>query len=228
MTDFDAFLLDLYGPDPFAAVRAASDEHRRAHAPSLQGGEQECGVYPSDPVKMRALSAIIRSNGATSILEIGSGLGYSALWLATAAGEDATVQSIDRFAEHAELARAFAEDFGLAGRVEVIEGEGAAVLERLRGPYDAIHDDGWFASRPAYYDRLASLLRPGGLLAMSNWFLLEHAVTGESPVDWSLFAGESWADDIKNYARTLAADPRFDVSFIPRPSFAIAVRRDDG
>ena len=89
-------------------------------------------------------------------------------------------------------------------------------------------DDGWFATQPPYYDRLASLLRPGGLLVMSNWFLLEHAVTGESPLDWSQFAGESWAADVTNYASILAADSRYDVSFVQRPAFALATRRGDG
>jgi predicted O-methyltransferase YrrM len=228
MTDFDAYLLDLHGPDPFAAVRAASESHRIGHAPSLPGGEQECGVYPSDALKMRAMATIVRATGASRILEIGCGLGYSALWLATAAGERGRVQTIDRFVEHASAARSFTEDYGLADRIEVIEGEGAPVLAGLRGPYDVVHDDGWFAAQPAYYDRLAGLIRPGGLLVMSNWSLLEHAVTGESPLDWSEFAGESWAKDVRSYARILTADPRYDVSFIQRPPLALAVRRNDG
>jgi hypothetical protein len=60
---------------------------------------------------------------------------------------------------------------------------------------------------------------------MSNWFLLEHAVTGESPVDWSQFAGPTWAEEVQQYARRLAADVRYDVSFIREPSLALAWRR---
>jgi predicted O-methyltransferase YrrM len=90
-----------------------------------------------------------------------------------------------------------------------------------------IHDDGWFAAQPAYYDRLAQLLRPGGLLVMSNWFLLEHAVTGASPIDWAQFAGPRWADDIQAYAHRLANDDRYDVSFVQSPAFALAYRRTD-
>jgi predicted O-methyltransferase YrrM len=226
MGGFDEFLLGLYRTDPFAEVRSASKAHRVEHGASLPGGEQECGVYPSDPLKMRAVATIVRAAGARRILEIGGGLGYSALWLARAAGTAGSVETLDRYPEHARQIERFAVQFALAGRVRVVPGEGAAVLSSLAGPYDAIHDDGWFAAQPAYYDRLAQLVRPGGLLVMSNWFLLEHAVTGESPVDWAQFAGPSWSGDVKSYARRLTSDPRWHVSFVQKPSFAIACRTD--
>lgn len=222
---FNDFLLDLYGPDQFADVRALSEEHRIAHAPSLAGGEQECGVYPSDVLKMRVLVTIAHAAGARRVLEIGGGLGYSALWLADAIGDGGHVETIDRFSEHIAEIGAYTQRFGLADRISALHGEGGDILRNLTGPYDLIHDDGWFAAQPPYYDRLADLLRPGGLLVMSNWFLLEHAVGRQSPVDWAQFAGPTWAADIKSYARRLAADERYDVSFVQRPAVALAYRR---
>ena len=225
MTDFGQYLLDLYGPDPFSDVRQASEVHRLRHAESLPGGEQECGVYPSDALKMRAVSTIVRAAGARRVLEIGGGLGYSALWIADAISESGRIETIDRFPDHVEQARDFATKRGMDDRVVVLEGEGDSILRELAGPYDVIHDDGWFAAQPPYYDRLADLLRPGGLLVMSNWFLLEHAVTGESPLDWAQFAGKSWAEDVKGYAERLVNDSRYEISFVRQPSFALAWRR---
>ena len=227
MTDFGAYLRDLYGLDPFAEVRHASEAHRLAHAPSLPGGEQECGVYPSDALKMRALTTIVRGASARRLLEVGGGLGYSALWLASALGDDGHVDTIDRFPQHIAEIERYAAQFRLTARVSAHLGEGDDVLHSLTGLYDVIHDDGWFASQPAYYDRLAQLLRPGGLLIMSNWFLLEHAVTGDSPIDWAQFAGPGWSDDVQAYARRLAGDERYDVSFVQSPAFALAYRRTD-
>ncbi len=224
MRDFASYLLNLYGPDPFGEVRAASAVHRVEHASTLPGGEQDCGVYPSDGLKMRVVATIVRAAGARRILEVGGGLGYSALWLAEAAGEGGVVETIDRFPEHIAGIAGFASQFRLSDRIRAIEGEGAEILNSLTGLYDAIHDDGWFGARPAYYDRLAKLLRPGGLLIMSNWFLLEHAVTGKSPVDWAQFAGPRWREDIQDYARHLLSDARYHVSFVTGPAFAIACR----
>ena len=216
----------LYGSDPFARVYDASNAHREKHAPTLAGGVQECGVYPSEAVKMRLLATLIRAVGARRILEIGCGLGYSAIWLADAAGPDATLETMERFPEHAALAREFATEFGLAERVRVILGEGNDILADLEGPYDFIHDDGWFGQQPEYYDRVVELLRPGGLWVLSNWFLLEQAITGQTTMDWAQFAGPRWKDDVKSYARVLTSDPRLYVSYIMQPSWiALAVRR---
>jgi len=214
------FLLDLHGGDPYGAVYRASHEHREAHGP-------ECGVYPSDPLKARLLATLVHATAARRLLEIGCGLGYSALWLADAAGPDGRVEAIDRVPGHVALARRHAADAGLAGHLNVIEGEGADVLPTLDGPYDLIHDEGWFGAEPPYFDRMLELLRPGGLLALSSWFLLEAAVTGGSDKDWSQFAGPDWAANVQAYARKLAAHPKLHTSFVLRSwmyGLALAVK----
>ena len=223
----NGFLLNLHGTDPFAEVSDASEAHRVEHASTLAAGEQECGAFPSSALKMRMLAAVGRATNARRVLEIGGGLGYSAIWFADIVGGSGHVETIDRFAEHVEAIRRYAERFGMGDRIIARAGEADDVLPTLDGTYDIVHDDAWFGAQPPYYDRLAGLLRPGGLLVMSNWFLLEHAVTGQSPVDWSEVAGPSWAEDIKSYARRLAADERYDVSFVQSPAVALAYRRPD-
>jgi len=214
------YLVDLYGADPFAHVRVASNAHRVEHAASLgRGGEQTCGVYPSDAPKMRVLATLVRATGAQRILEIGCGLGYSALWLAEAAGPRASIETIDRFPEHIAPAERHAEDIGYARRIAFHQGEAQEILLRLSGPYDLIHDDGWFAEEPSYFQRMVDLLRPGGLMVMSNWFLLAHAITGKPDTDWSQFAGPDWATNVKAYARRLTSHPQLHVSLIMQPAW---------
>jgi len=220
------YLLNLYGGDPFKSVYEASNTHREDHARTLAGGAQECGVYPSEAVKMRVLATLVQAASAKRILEIGCRLGYSALWLAEAAGPNGTVDTIDRFPEHAELAHGFAVDFGAQEQVSVLLGEADAILPSLQGQYDLIHDDGWFGHQPGYYEGVVRLLRPGGLWILSNWFLLDQAITGNSTMDWSEFAGPRWADDVKSYADILTSDTRLYVSYIMQPSWvALACKR---
>lgn len=224
----NAQLLDLYGGDPYAGARRASETHRIAHAAGLSGGEQECGGYPSEAVKMHLLGTIVRTMGARRVLEIGGGLGYSALWLADAAGFGCQVETIDRFAEHIALIEKHVAEHEMTGRLVAIYGEGHDVLDRLSGSYDVIHDDGWFGEQPSYYDRMIELLRPGGLLIMSNWFLLEEAALEEPCTDWSQFAGANWREKVNAYARVLSRDERLRVSWLLRPScIALCYKRTD-
>lgn len=222
----DAYLLQLHAEDPYAAVRQASEVHRLEHAQALEPpGEQNCGVFPSDPLKAQLLGTLACAVGARRILEIGGGLGYSALWLAQGITPDATVETIDRYPEHVAIIRQHAHRFGFSDRLAAIEGDAESLLQSLDGPYDLIHDDGWFGKQPDYFDRMLSLLRPGGTLAISNWFLLEQSIVAEPSLDWSHFAGPSWKDDIRSYATNLAARPDLDLAFVSRPWLALAVKK---
>jgi predicted O-methyltransferase YrrM len=213
------YLADLYGADPYREVYDACEPHREAHGP-------DCGVYPATPTKMRFLSTLVRASAPQRALEIGGGLGYSALWLAEALPAGGMLETIDRHAEHVALIERYAAQFGLGDRVRGVNGEGESVLQSLSGPYDLIHDDGWFGKQPSYYDRMVDLLRPGGLLILANCFLLEDAITGQSRQDWSEFAGPDWAETIQDYARTLTSDPRLHTSFIFGPAWVgVAYKR---
>lgn len=213
-------------PDPFAHVWQASNSHREAHDLALRrSGGGACGVYPSDPLKMRFLANLVRAAGATRILEIGCGLGYSALWLAEAAGLDGHVQTIDRFPEHAEAARRYAEEARLADRIEVLTGEGAKIVGGLSGPYDFVHDDGWFAEKPRYFQAMVDVLRPGGVIAMSNWFLLVQSMAEKPNMDWSEFAGADWREKVQAFAREFAAERELEVAWVLEPGVALAIKR---
>jgi predicted O-methyltransferase YrrM len=141
--------------DPFAAVREATLAHRASH---------DCGAYPYDN------GALAASANARRVLELGTALGYTALWLARGAPE-AVIDTIERDAEHVRLAREHIEAHGMAGHIVVHEGEFAEVLRQLDPGYDVAFFDGLTPSRPLLRD-LRRLLRARGLLISAN---LTHA-----------------------------------------------------
>ncbi len=202
-------------PDPFDDVRLKSDAHRESHG---------CDLYPAGPHVMRLAATVVRLSGARRVLDLGAGIGYSALWLASSGTEEITVEAIDRFAEHVSIGKDLVAEAGLADRISFVHGEVSEVLADLEGPYDLINDDAWFAFEPPYLDRLIALLRPGGALTMPNWFLLEDAITGDTRRDWSEFAGPDWSAGVVDYARRLATDPRLYVTWCASPAWAVAVK----
>jgi predicted O-methyltransferase YrrM len=214
----NARLLVLHGGDRFGDVVAAAETHREVHGVG-------CGLYPAGPAVMGLAAAIVRVARARRILDVGTGFGYSALWLAEAAGAGARIDAIDRFEEHVARAREFADAVGLGDRIRFLAGDAVEVLHQLDGPYDLIHDDGWFAGEPVYFERMLALLAPGGTITIPNWLLLEDAITGVPRRDWSEFAGPGWADETVRYAERLARDPRLAVAWIVSPPLAVVVRR---
>ncbi|HVV63671.1 MAG TPA: class I SAM-dependent methyltransferase [Pseudolabrys sp.] len=142
--------------DPFAAVREATDAHRAKH--------KGCGAYPyaNGPL----LGALAATANARRILELGTALGYTALWFARGAPE-AVVDTIDHDADHVHLAREQVEAHGMTGHVVVHQGEFAQVLRRLDPGYDVAFFDGFTPTRPVLRE-LRRLLRTRGLLISAN------------------------------------------------------------
>jgi predicted O-methyltransferase YrrM len=215
--DFERELLGLVHGDPFDDVLRASDEHRERH--------DGCRLHSAGPRVMSLAAQVVRVARATRILDLGSGLGYSSPWLGEAAPPHGTVLGIDRDADHVVVAEQRAHRHGLDSRVTFTVGEAAAILEELDGPFDLVHDDAWFGSRPIHFERVIELLRQGGVLTMPNWFVLEDALSGHPRRDWSDFAGPDWRRTILEFARVVAQDARLQPVWVTRPPLLIAVRR---
>jgi predicted O-methyltransferase YrrM len=111
------------------------------------------------------LALWVRSSHRRSVLEIGTSNGYSTLWLAWAVQPaGGRVTSIDRSAAKHALADANLREAGLRDSVELAQGEGAEVVVRLDGPFDALFFDADRCSAPAQLDLLMPRLAPDVLL----------------------------------------------------------------
>lgn len=141
--------------DPFAAIRAGTDAHRARHG---------CRTYPFSEGPL--LGVIAAACGARRILELGTALGYTALWLAHGASE-AHVDTVERDPEHIRIAREHFAAAGCAARITAHEGDFETVLPALAPPYDMGFFDG-YAPSLAYLAEFRRLLRPRGVLVTTN------------------------------------------------------------
>ncbi len=116
----------------------------------------------------RALHVLVRATGARTVVEVGTAIGYSALWMATALPADGRLDTIDPDRSRTDRARRFWDEAGVGAKIVVHSGKGLVVLPALAGPYDFAFID---ALKTEYEDYLAAvlrLLRPGGTVAVDN------------------------------------------------------------
>ncbi len=205
-----AAYLDGLSPAPhpvLARIRAEGREH---------------GVPIVDPLTGALLHGLTRAIGATRILEIGTAIGYSAVWMATALPPTGLLVTLDRDPARATTARAYFAEAGLDDRVNVVIGEADRYLHKLAGPFDLVFQDGDKQQYGPMLDKLAALLRPGGLLVTDNVLWDGEVVPGfvdppqRTPEDTAAIAA---------YNERLAGDPRFSTSWLPvGDGVAIAVK----
>ncbi len=132
------------------------------------------GVSAGTGAALRLLTAM---SSARAVVEIGTGVGISGLWLLRGMPNDGVLTTIDVEPEHQRAARAAFADAPLpANRTRVISGRALDVLPRLSDQgYDVVLCDGDPAETQDYVHQAVRLLRPGGVLAV-------HAALGQGRV----------------------------------------------
>lgn len=213
----EATLVAMTGGDPFVQVIEAASKHRAAHGP-------RCELFPAGPLVMRLAATVARAVPGTRILDLGTGFGYSAFWFAAMTAPDVRITAVDRWPEHIRQARVFAEHLGFANRVQFIVGETSDVLPSL-GVFDQVHDDAWFVYEPPHLQEVLQHVRPGGVVTMPNWFLLEDAINGRDRPYLVRLYGDDWAEELLRYAARLASDPAISVTWSLSPALAIVVTK---
>ena len=130
------------------------------------GEEQDLPLVDAEVgALLRVLATAV---GATRILEIGTAIGYSGIWLAGALPANGMLVTMEMDQKRAEQARENFVRARLADRVNVMVGDASRMLAKVSGPFDLIFQDGDKQQYLPLLDRLVELLRPGGLLVTDN------------------------------------------------------------
>jgi predicted O-methyltransferase YrrM len=125
--------------------------------------------YPiSDPEVACFLAVVARLARPKLVVELGTNIGYGAIVMARAAGEEARVLTIEKNGDLAEEARAFIADAGLSSSIEVVQGEAIPELERIAGPIDMVYIDCVKEEYARYLEIAAPKLSPQGVLVADN------------------------------------------------------------
>lgn len=169
---------------------------------------------------LRVLATAI---GARRILEIGTAIGYSGIWLAGALPAGGMLITMEKDPERARVAKVNFERAGLADRVSIMVGDAQLKIVKVSGPFDLIFQDGAKSLYGPLLDPLVALLRPGGLLVTDNVLWDGEVVRGyaatpqKNPADTHAIA---------EYNQRLNAHPALITSTVPlRDGVAIAVKR---
>src|SRR5262249_14390244 len=129
------------------------------------------GIPGVGPAVGQLLYLLLRAAGCRDVIELGCAIGYSAIWLAR--GSTGTVVTTELDPDRAARARRNVADAGLTHRIQVLEEDGIAYLERAEQAVDCIFND-LLNSFPdeSIVDRCfavaLSRLQPGGLLLADN------------------------------------------------------------
>ncbi len=168
------------------------------------------------PLVGRLLFQLALMVGAKNVLELGSGFGYSAYWLAKAVGEGGSVVYTDMSEENARAASDFLGRAGLGQRLDIRTGDAVRILEGSPGGFDVIFNDIDKEYYPLVIDPAYEKLRKGGIFITDNVLWSGRVLTpDDSP----------GTEGVKEFTRLLFSKEGFYSSIVPlRDGVSVSVK----
>jgi predicted O-methyltransferase YrrM len=121
------------------------------------------------PLVGRLLYNLAKASQSKKILEIGTAIGYSGIWLARAVAPlKGSLTTIDMDPERVKIAKKNISDAGLERTVKVIEGNALKILPTLKEEFDMIFLDSDKDVYPDAFKISLPMLRKGGLFVADN------------------------------------------------------------
>jgi predicted O-methyltransferase YrrM len=129
----------------------------------------EIGIDPITPAMGAQLAVLAAATNPANIIEVGTGLGVSGLWLLSGA-QDAVLTTIDAEIDYQTVARKGFTDAGIAAnRLRLIGGRAEDVLPRMNeGNYDLVFIDADPANVIEYVEHGLRLARRGGTVVVAH------------------------------------------------------------
>ena len=172
----------------------------------------EGSLMQVSPEQGQFMAFLARTMGVQRALEVGVYTGYSSLCVALALPADGRLVACDQSEEWTRVARRYWAEAGVADRVELRLGPALETLDGLvaegrSGSFDFAFIDADKQEYEQYYERVLTLLRPGGVAAVDN-------------VLWAGRVADAGRDDadtraIRAFNEAVHADARVALSLVP-------------
>jgi predicted O-methyltransferase YrrM len=171
--------------------RLAVETRETQSAPQMMVGQLE-GAF---------LSFIVGLKQPRLVLELGTFTGWSSIAMAGALPPGGKIVTCDVNAETNAIARRYAEEAGVADRIEYLLGPGLDSIAKLGGPFDLVFID---ADKPGYIDYYEAALPK---LAEGGVILADNTLSSGNVLDP---AGNEMAEAIVRFNDHVRADARVE------------------
>ena len=187
--------------------RLAAETREKTTLPQMMVGE----------VEGRFLEFLVRLSGARRVLELGTFTGYSSLSMARGLPEGGRVISCDVDPDTTAIARRYAEEAGLAERIEYRLGPALDTIAQLEDPFDLVFIDADKPNYKNYYEAVLPKLADDGLIVIDN-VLWSGRVVDDGDDDESTRAIKEINDHVRN-------DPRVECVLLTVRDGMLLVRK---
>ena len=130
---------------------------------------------------LHVLTETVAQKRPRRVLEIGTAIGYSTLYIAANSAGDVEIVTLELSDERADEAEDFIGRSRFAGQIDIIRGDAGENILRQSGSFDLVFIDAAKGQYPDYFRKVYPLLAEDGVVIADN-VLFRGYVRGSGPV----------------------------------------------
>lgn len=157
------------------------------------------------------IKLIINQLKAKSIIEIGTNVGYSSIFMTRVMGDGGRVATLERSEKFYREAIKNIQDFGLEDNIKVYLGDAVDILDRVEGSFDMAFIDAAKSYYRVFFDKCLKMMKPGGIILSDN-VLYQGMIASD---DLVVRRKKTLVRNLRNYLQYISQDERFVTSVLP-------------
>ena len=157
------------------------------------------------------IKLLINQLNAKNIIEIGTNVGYSAIFMSKVMKDEGKVVTFERSEKFYKEALKNINDFGLDKNIRVYFGDAVDMLDQVEGNFDMAFIDAAKSYYRIFFDKCLKMMKPGAIILSDN-VLYQGMIASDELV---VRRKKTLVRNLRNYLKYISHDERFVTSVLP-------------
>lgn len=154
---------------------------------------------------------VINQLHAKSIIEVGTNVGYSSIFMSSVMNNEGKVVTLERSEKFYEEALQNIQSFGLEKNIEVHFGDAVENLDKIEGTFDMAFIDAAKSYYRTFFDKCSMKMKSGGIIISDNVLYQGMIATDELVVRRK----KTLVRNMRNYLEYISNDERYITTVLP-------------
>lgn len=157
------------------------------------------------------IKLFINQLNARSIIEVGTNVGYSSIFMSRAMNNQGRVVTMERSEKFYNEALSNIKNFGLDKNIDVHFGDASDILDSIEGTFDLAFIDAAKSYYRTFFDKCSEKMKPGGIILSDNVLYQGMIATDDLVVRRK----KTLVRNLRNYLEYISHDDRYVTSVLP-------------
>lgn len=160
--------IDMIQEERISSFIEALNVEEREIIDTIEQEARQAGIPVIRPDMKNLLKVLLTMHKPMHILEVGTAVGFSAIFMKEYQPRGGTITTIEKFEPRISAAKENFKRAGVSDSIELLEGDAMELLPALKGPYEMIFMDAAKGQYLTFLPELLRLLPEGGVLLSDN------------------------------------------------------------